>query len=96
MSAPFLWSSEGDARISVSPHAVARLHALPEAEKARLLQMLSEIAGSHLDSRRLGEGLLRLHVGAFVVLYCFEPSGDGLVVQHLLVPTESDFTQMTG
>jgi mRNA-degrading endonuclease RelE of RelBE toxin-antitoxin system len=92
MTPPFVWTSAGSVRIQVSPHALPRLHALPADARARLVEMLNEIA-SGAPEQFSSEGLLRLHVGSFVVLYTISPDEQGLTVQHILVPAEQEFSQ---
>lgn len=93
MTLPFVWSWRGGVRIEVSPHGLPRLHSMPDATRERLQQMLTEIAGSAPDRFASQEGLLRLDVGDFVVLYNFAPDGQGLVVQHILVTAEEQIGQ---
>ncbi len=92
MTPSFVWSWQGAVRINVSAHALPRLHSLPPEAKERLQEMLAEIAAG-APARFISEGLLRLHVGAFVVLYTFSPDEQGLTVQHILVPDEQEFSQ---
>ncbi len=95
MTPPFVWCGLGEVRISVSAHAVVRLHSLPADISERLQQMLVEIASSAPVQFGRPEGLLRLHVGAFVVLYNFAADGQGLIVQHVLMPAEQKFESTT-
>ena len=85
MSLPLLWATQGDVRITVSPHALARLHALPEETKLRLQETLNEIGITTPSFWRSSGALLRLHVDSFVILYTFSGEED-LVVQHILAP----------
>ena len=85
MTLPLLWATQGDVRMTVSPHALAKLHELPEETRRRLEEMLSEIGSTTPSLWRSPGALLRLHVGSYVVLYTFSGEED-LVVQHILIP----------
>lgn len=91
MTLPAVVSLQGSAQIQVSPHALARLHALSPEARGRLEEMLADIVSSCPSGVSGADGLLRLHVGAFVVLYNFAAEHHGLVVQHILVPAEQEY-----